>query len=246
MQAWSDINTTDPQSGTFTLGGADFPAGTGQVYQILWCPTARPAEESGGTKGSAIDKAVRTNTNCYMRGLKERIEIKTNSSLSWQWRRICFTMKGDTINLGNNDPDTSEVARQTVNGMMRLMTIDNTTLSRANDVVFKGENAVDWLNHFIAPVDTRKVSLKYDRTRVIRSGNDAGVIQMYKQWMPMNKNIYYEDEESGDQTNPSMFSVENKQGMGDYYIYDIFYPNGGTSTDSLAVDIEARLYWHEK
>lgn len=246
MQSYTDITATNPQSDVFNNGSAEFPAGTGTVYQVLWCATARPAEESGGTKGSAIDKMIRTNTNCYMRGLKERLEIKTNSPLSWQWRRICFTIKGDTLNFGNEDPATSEVARQISSGMQRLQTIDDGTISRAANLVFKGTNGADWTNHFIAPIDKTRVTVYSDTTRVIRSGNGQGTIQMYKRWYPMNKMLYYDDEEAGDQMNPAMFSVESKAGMGDFYIYDIYYPNGGTSTDTLSVDIEARLYWHEK
>lgn len=242
MQVWSDTQTP----GTFVLGGAVIPAGTGAVYQFLWCPTARPGETSTGIDGSAIDKAVRTNTNCFMRGVKENVSLRTNSGVAWRWRRICFTMKGDTLNFGDNDPDTSNVARQTSSGMMRLVHQDLATIDRVTQVVFRGQNQTDWVNHFIAPIDTRKISLKFDRTRVIQSNNDSGTVRYYKDWFPMNKNIYYDDQENGDQTFPSMFSVENKQGMGDYYIYDIIEPQGGDSTDAIEFEPQARLYWHEK
>lgn len=246
MQSYTDITATNPQSDVFNIGAAVFPAATGTVYQTVWCATARPAEESGGTRGSAIDKMVRTNTNCFMRGLKERIEIKTNSPLSWQWRRICFTIKGDTINFGNADPTQSEVMRQTSAGMTRLQTIDDGTISRVTDLVFKGTNGADWTNHFIAPIDKQRVTVYSDKTRIIRSGNSQGVIKMYKEWYPMNKMLIYDDEEAGDQMNPAPFSVEGKAGMGDFYVYDILYPNGGASGEELAMDIESRLYWHEK
>ena len=63
----------------------------------------------------------------------------------------------------------------------------------------------------------------------------------------MNKNIYYEDEELGSVMNESPFSVENKQGMGDYYICDIFQSNrGATSADDLTFNPQGRYYWHEK
>lgn len=242
MQVWSDTETP----GTFVLGGAVIPAGTGAVNQFLWCATARPAESTLGVAGSAIDKAIRTNTNCFMRGLKENVSLRTNSGLAWRWRRICFTMKGDTLNFGVNDPDTSNVARQTSNGMMRLVHEDLSTIDRVTQVVFRGQNQTDWVNHFIAPIDTRKINLKFDRTRVIQSNNNSGTVRYYKDWFPMNHNIYYDDEENGDKTNVNMFSVENKQGMGDYYVYDIFEPQGGTSEDAIQFEPQARLYWHEK
>lgn len=241
MQQWSDDGSTG-----LTKGPARIIAGTGTVVQAIWCATARPAEDSEGTKGSAIDKCVRTNTTCYMRGLKERIELRTNSGTSWQWRRITFSVKGEAINLGLFDPGTSPVARQTSEGMIRLFISDSTVIDRTTDLVFKGTNGTDWSNHFIAPTDQRRVTVHSDITRVIKSGNDSGTVMMMKRWYPMNKNLYYQDEESGDETNTGMFSQNSKGGMGDYYVYDLFYPNGGTSADELSVDCEARLYWHEK
>lgn len=242
MQSWSDTETPD----TFVLGGATIPAGTGVVNQYLWCATARPAETTTGVPGSAMQKPVRTNTRCFMRGLKEKIGMRTNSGLGWRWRRICFTIKGDTLNFGNNDPDTSQVFRQTSNGMMRLITMDLSTVDRVTQIVFRGQNQTDWSNHFIASIDQNKITVYSDKTRVIQSNNESGTIRYYNEWYPMNKNLVYDDEENGDKINPSSFSVEGKAGMGDYYVYDIIEPQGGSATDSLTFDPQARLYWHEK
>lgn len=245
MQQFSDLGNP----GVYTNGPAVITAGTGTVEMAVWCPTARSPNLTGtGVTGSKYDKAIRTNTNCFMRGLKETVELKTNSGLAWQWRRICFTLKGDTLNLGINDLGTSPVARETSDGTVRLLHGDSTTVSRAVDLVFKGENGVDWSNHFIAPLDTKKIKVYYDRTRNLMGGNARGHVHTFKQWYPMNKNLYYEDDEIGDEMQDALFSVENRQGMGDYYIYDLFYAptTGGTETDTLSVQMNARLYWHEK
>lgn len=246
MAAWSDVTPSNPESGTFTMGGASFPAGTGGTFIMVWSPTARPAEQNTGTPGAAIDKMVRTNSTCFARGVKESIVLQTNSGLSWMWRRICFTLKGTAINDGNSDPATSEVFRQTSSGMMRLMTHDDATIGRLLPLLFRGQQGTDWQNFFLAKVDTMQVGLKYDRTRVINSGNDTGKTIRMSLWHAMNKNIYYRDDENGDLMTPNAWSVESKQGMGDYYIVDIVQSNGGDSVETLNMDINARYYWHER
>ena len=242
MQSWSNIETP----GTFVLGGATYSGGTGAVFQTVWCPTARPAESYTGITGSPLQKQIRQNSNCFMRGVKESIMANTNSGITWKWRRICFTMKGDTVNQGNPDPDTSSVFRQTSNGMMRLWTQEAGTIGAVNAVVFKGQNGTDWSDHFAAKTDSTQVTVKFDKTFIISSGNSQGVVRKMKLWHPMNKTLIYEDDENGDVMTPSPFSVESKAGMGDYYIYDIVEPNGGTSEDTLVLDSQATLYWHER
>ena len=248
MTNWTDITQANPQSGVFSTGSAVMNGGTGTIYQTVWCPTARPAEDDTGTKGSAIDKATRTNTNCYMRGVKENIQFEVLGGGSWTWRRICFRLKGDTINLANPDPATSPVFRQTSNGMMRLMTIDNTVIDRVTDTIFRGEFSVDYTSVTNAKTHSNRAQIVYDRTRIINNGNNKATARNYKMWHAMNKSLVYEDRESGDIMNPAPFSVEGPAGMGDYYIYDIFQSNVGgvADTDVLFFEPQATLYWHER
>jgi len=245
---WTDITQADPESGVFNIGSATFNGGTGVYYQTVWCPTARPAEDISGVKRSAIDKASRTSTDCYMRGVKEQILFETIGGASWSWRRICFTVKGDSVNLANTDPTTSEVARITSNGMMRLMTQDPTTFDAASDLVFEGTFNQDWFSPIIAKTTGRKVTIHYDKLRTINGGNAKATARRFNIWHPMNKNLFYEDFESGGAMNPSMFAVEGPKGMGDYYIYDIFEANTGAvaDTDVMQFTPQATLYWHEK
>jgi len=241
MLSYSDVETP----GTFVQGGATLPGMTGTFFTFTWIATARPAENFTGTKGSKVDVSTRTNQTIFARGLKEKIRLSTTGNAGWQWRRVCFTMKGDAIVGGNSDPTTSEFFRITSNGMVRLVhqDPDASTIER----LFRGQQTQDWDNPLQAPIDTRNVTLKYDKVRTIQSGNGVGVTRYYNLWHPMNKNILYEDEESGDAMFTSPLSVESKAGMGDYYVVDFFVQNpGGTTADTLQFQPNATFYWHEK
>lgn len=63
----------------------------------------------------------------------------------------------------------------------------------------------------------------------------------------MNKNLVYDDDESGDQEATSYQSVESKAGMGDYYVLDLIQAgSGGGTGDVILVQANSTLYWHEK
>jgi len=63
----------------------------------------------------------------------------------------------------------------------------------------------------------------------------------------MNKNLVYDDDESGDNETTNYYSVDSRAGMGDYYIYDIITPGaGGVASDQILLTSNASLYWHEK
>lgn len=116
-----------------------------------------------------------------------------------------------------------------------------------NAILFKGSQGVDWLDPILAPVDTSRVDLKYDKTQRLCSGNQSGMFKEVKLWHPMNKNLTYQDDESGEVMTTSVFSVDDKRGMGDYMVLDLFSSLLGTSTsDILSVTYQASLYWHEK
>lgn len=242
MQTWSDTDTP----GTFVTGAAKLAAATGAFYQIVWIPTARPAEDSIGIQGFKAEVMTRTNQNIYAVGVKERIRLETAGGKGWQWRRICFTMKGDDITGGNNDPTSSNYFRITSDGMMRLIHADSN--STVSDLIFEGDQGRDWENPLQAKLDRRRVTVKYDRVRTIQSGNESGVNRFYNLWHPMRKNIVYGDEQQGEDMFHSPMSTTSKAGMGDYYIVDYFYNNLGSVSgeDDLNFQSNATFYWHEK
>lgn len=234
-----------------TAGATYVNGGSGGVY--VWCPTARDMTDSSGGANTVTSSMQRTSTTCFMRGLSERIDIQSSSALPWKWRRICFTLKdsillstgtGATLQYRGYLESSDGYARPWVNAQVNN---DVGAQSVLQGVLFQGKQNVDWSDFIMAKVDTRRVDLKYDVTRVIQSGNDNGVFKKYSHWHGMNNNLVYNDDEDGDVTQSSNFSVTDKRGMGDYIIYDIFTAHAtGSATDILKIQSESTLYWHEK
>lgn len=232
----------------YGTGGAVLEGTT--LYVMPFCATARPGTGSNGVQGSPLDNAMRTSTTCFMRGLKENIEVITNNGRAWQWRRICFTLRGEFLTGAVSTGYRLDTL--TGNGNVRLLNswgngFTDAHLASLADILFKGTQLTDWTDPFTAPVDTKRVGLKYDRTRIIQSGNEQGVLRKFKIWHPMNKNLVYADEENGDDEITNKYSVDAKPGMGDYFVVDIIKAGlGGTTTDRMAFTPQASLYWHEK
>lgn len=247
MISYTNVTLANPQGGTtYTATGAVMPAT--QQYIFPWCATARNADNATNVRGTVTDVAARTAQTCFMRGLSENIEITTNDGLPWQWRRICFTLKGTgmtSIITGTG----MGLAVETNNGWLRVVNTayGNTAVGGLQSLLFRGAAGVDWSNIMTAPCDNTNVSIKYDKTCTISSGNEDGMIRNYRRWHPMNKNLVYNDDEQGGTESFSAYSTTGKPGMGDYYVVDIFQPRtGGTSSSQLRFEPSAKLYWHEK
>lgn len=223
------------------------------TYLFPWIPTWR----DNVRQGTKYDTGVRTSTTCYMRGLKETIRLSTNDGTQWLWRRVCFTWRGSELYSQSQAGQTFAVQVGNAPGQRfaRLVNdFNNATgtpqIAARNAVIgllFRGQAGLDWVNYFSAPIDTSLVTLKYDKTTSIQSGNSNGKQRVYSRWHPMNKNLVYADDESGDTTVPVGGSTRAKSGMGDYYVIDMFSSAAPQSDASaLAFAPEATLYWHEK
>ncbi|QCW23676.1 MAG: capsid protein [Gemycircularvirus mouti1] len=248
MISYTNVTASTPQGGTtYANTGAVMPAT--QQYIFLWIPTARDlTRDVGGSRGLISDEATRTAHTCFMRGLKENIEITTNDGLPWQWRRICFTFKAGTL-IGSSTGIGMQVAIQTSSGWTRVVNTlyGNPAVGGLQSALFRGAAGVDWSNIMTAPTDTTNFSIKYDKTVSISSGNEDGCIRNYRRWHAMNKNLVYNDDEQGGSETQQSYSTGSKPGMGDYYIVDIFQPRtGGTASSVLRFEPTATLYWHEK
>lgn len=217
---------------------------------FLWCATARDnSNSSSGFRGTPYDLSCRTSTTPYMVGLKEAIEIQVSTGMPWQWRRICFTYKGP---LGLTYDSGTTVATETSNGWVRV--VNQITGDQGGgqqyilfEKLFKGQNTVDWNDVMTARVDNTRVTLKYDNTCNLASGNEDGFIRKYNRWHSMRKTLVYDDDELGGGTTSRNFSTEGKAGMGDYYVVDLFRARtGSTTSDQLSFRPESTLYWHEK
>jgi len=222
--------------------------------KLLWCPTNMDLTLSG-TIGSVSEDATRTSTLCYMKGLAENIRIQTSSGLPWFWRRICFTSRDiDFQRLATADTPIQLVDPfiETSNGFQRLafnqlINAMPGTVAAQENVIFKGTVNLDWDDAIIAPLDTGKISVKYDKTYRFTSGNANGQVKELKLWHGMNKNLLYADDESGGTKVTTYGSVTGNQGMGNYYVYDIIQAGtGATAGDLMEVRFNSTMYWHER
>jgi len=217
---------------------------------LLWCATARDLDDTAGNINVRVNETARTSVTPYMVGLREKVEIQLSSGLPWQWRRICFTYKGP---LGGADssssfqPYTESTAgyRRTVNSVQG----DRNAGQQYSlyEILFAGQNASDWLDPMIAKTDQTRVTVKYDRTRTIASGNDRGMVRKFNMYHPMGATLAYNDDERGGNMASSPYSVESKVGMGDYWVVDLIRSRfGAATTDQMIFSPSATLYWHEK
>lgn len=248
MVSFTNTTAADPFSTVYSATGAvmRFPIGQinpGSEFFYVWNATARPGETSTGQRGSKMDTSLRTSESIYAKGLRERITVETNNSAPWEWRRICFTSKDD---FGEREPDTATFFRRTSAGMVRMLS----ALSEGiylQDELFEGQRNVDWLSVFTAPVSNKNFTIRYDRTRTIRSTNNSGTIRNFKLWHPMESNIAYQEEQQGENMTDSSVSVTGRYGMGNYYVVDMFRKHGNNDDQStLTFTPEATFFWHEK
>jgi len=228
-----------------------------QLTVLGWIATARDNEvqSTPPVVGNIINEACRTATRCFMRGLKENIEITTSSGAAWRWRRICFTFKSNEIVRNEANPNgVSQLWFEDSSGYRRGLFSLTSANSEAvavfgnlQTLLFKGALGIDYDSFMTAPLDTRRVNPKYDKIRTIKSGNQNGTVKEYREWYPMNKNLVYDDDENGDLESLSFISTSGKEGMGDYYVVDFFAPVAtALASDALIFDPTATLYWHEK
>lgn len=252
MLTVSNTNTAG-QSVTPAVNSAYVNATTGGIF--VWCATARDLSPGNqGASSTVTQEASRTATSCYMRGLSEKIRVQTSSGIPWFHRRICFTYKGAEPFRTTYTGDTGgpQWMSETSRGIGRLWfnaQINNTPnyLNNILSILFKGTEGQDWNDALTAPVDNRRVTLKFDKTWTLQSGNNNGVIRERKLWHGMNRTLVYDDDEGGAFETQSNFSVDSKAGMGDYYVIDILIAgSGGATTDIVRLDSTSTLYWHEK
>lgn len=231
---------------------------TGNVSQhtFLWCATARSLSTAGAGANQVIDTADRTAQTCFIRGLSEKMRIQTSTACPWMWRRICFTVRGSSATtvfsdtspnfpiVNYFDSGTYGMARLWQNQAINTMP---KTIIQQQELIFKGAAALDWNDAITAPVDTSRITVKYDKVFKLHTGNQSGYFGDKNFWIPLNQNLTYDDDETGAATNTRYFSEAGKAGMGDLFVYDIFEPGyGGTNTDILSINSNATLYWHER
>lgn len=239
-----------------TIAGGTSGATLGLVH---FRPTAMDLNDNNTNPNSIVNQATRTSSVCYMKGFAENIRIETSTGNPWFHRRICIASRDPSFT-SRNPGDASGTERdyaaagaiETSNGFQRLAsnvlldTLTNTYTTWLA-IIFKGTQGLDWDDFVTAPIDTTRVDLKFDKTWVYRSGNQSGVLKERKLWHPMNKNLYYDDDEAGAGETTATYSVRDKRGMGDYHIFDFFSQgSSGQTADLLKIRYTSTMYWHEK
>lgn len=256
MLQWANTSTVD--GGSVTIGPGPLIVNASSAF-CIFSPTAMDLSDGTGAVGAISEQAVRTSTTAYMKGFKEKIRIQTSSGIPWFWRRITFCARRPTIFNQFNSADTPTQTNNgntsyvdTTNGLERLYfnlasNASPATRNAIYTILFKGAANKDWADVLTAPVDTNRVDLKSDRSYTIKSGNQSGTVRDFSLYYPMNKNLVYDDDESGDTEVASYTSVQDKRGMGDYYILDLFFTGtGATSSDLLQLTSTSTMYWAEK
>jgi len=253
MLSFANTNSSGASVSAVAVGGL-YVNGTTPYAMTVFCPTARSLT-TGGATNLLVDQADRTSTTCYIRGYRENLRIQTSSPLPWLWRRIVFTTKGPTFYLGST-ADTPTIKftpyADTSIGMSRLwfnLQVNNSpaTIKQMNTIIFKGQQDQDWNDVITAKVDPSRISVMSDRTVPIKTGNSNGHFSERKLWYPVNKNLVYDDDESGAAVASTYYSTDAKPGMGDMYVVDYISPGvGATGSDVINFNATATMYWHEK
>lgn len=242
--------------GPLVMGGGASIAPAFGMHIVPWLATARDLDNSAGG-GLPAQMAQRTATSCFMRGLRETIRLSTSTSSPWEWRRVCFTLKGNPVTVVNSTGVLVPYWYETApDGWIRLA-LDLTASSATSDQlaiaaqlvthIFEGTYGSDFSDILTAKLDTTKISVRYDHTTNIQSSNNSGTQNVFKRWHGMNHNLIYEDTENGALMTEGITSTEGRPGMGDFYVVDFFKPHpSATASDQLSFQPQATLYWHER
>lgn len=253
MLGWS--NTTNAGLTRPTAIGDHYVAGNGSSITVFASTSQDLYINDSGNVGTVSTESTRSATTCYIRGLSEHLRIQTNTGLPWYWRRIVFTAKDAQFLFLTGQSGEIQQPRAFIDssaGMGRswfniTLNNNNARVAAFESTLFRGVAGTDWNDALTATVDTRRVTLKYDKTVMIKSGNASGALTSRKLWHPYNSNLVYDDDENGGAENSSYSSVTSKAGGGDMIVVDYIVPGvGGTASDLLALKSSSTLYWHEK
>lgn len=253
---------TDTIRGNVHVRGGTAGVSTGNGALFIWSPTARPINDNTNSENTRASRDV------YHKGYLERLLVETNSGAPFFWRRIVveskapfqFSYSADTTIDPPPRIDFDPWLDNPGGGMARFWynqfgnksdPSDNRISTYIADMygqLFAGAANIDWHDTQTAKVDTDRFTLKYDRVRIIRSGNAEGAVSRFNFYLPMEATMYYDHDETGGGTSIQSYqATQAKKGMGNLYIIDII--EGGFSsddTDVLRITPESCAYWHER
>lgn len=217
----------------------------------LFVPNART------TRTSITNPAVRNASDIFAVGYKERVLLTINGGGTLMWRRVVFYLKGEDLRQAMDSSEAGNIPQQLYNqttegGCRRVIgPLEGTTNAREElqAYMFRGQMDLDWNNELTAPLDTRRITVKSDRTMTIRPGNDTGASRLYKFWYPIRRTISYEDDLESDVVGDRPFSTAGLRGIGDMYIMDAMsFVTDQTEApySSYTFSPEGSFYWHER
>jgi len=211
------------------------------------------------------DKFEQTNTrgssDVFIRGFKERLRFVTSDGNPWVWRRICFSYYDAEDDFQYFDTSDDTVKQyppfnyNTTRGYERLwMRIGGVATTIQEDAIrgklydhlFRGKKGFDWDNELTAPTDPQAVKIWYDKTTIIRSGNETSVMKFTPRWHGIGKRLIYSDRDAGGDQDASYKSETSRVSMGDYIIMDMFVSSPVDENVLLSIGSDATFYWHER
>lgn len=211
--------------------------GSDRVTFLLWRPTALTFDTDLTTDSARNAQTI------FWRGIREHAEVVSNSGAAWRWRRIVFSTKVYLPGLISNVETSNGFPR----AMIEMSGSDPITLrNQLEALIFQGQAGQDWVNVFHGKLDNNRIRVHFDRTRHLQSGNDRGKFYTFKQWIPLNKNMMYDDDERGKDESAQTFASQGIGGLGDVYVYDMFECTTSDASFQLSFNPQATLYWHER
>lgn len=219
--------------GSFTTA----PGGAGI---FVFCPTYRRLEAV--TVGEQLaSRAGRTATQCFAKGIKETINFNVQGPSPVRWRRMVVSLQNALIPISHYQAFSSTL------GYSRPM--DNLAASpdfvALTAAIFEGTQNNDWFNIFDAKLDTNLLRVHQDRNIIVNNGNQTGSTRIIKNWIPINKNLRYGDDEFGEDMISTGLAAPTRGNLGNVFIIDFFEPTIGTDT-VINFNPHTTYYWHEK
>ena len=195
----------------------------------------------------------RTEDTVFHVGYREDIEFRLTGLSTWQWRRVVFRMKGDTIQKMYDEGMSGDAANGAqlawrgtkedesyARGYKRVLgRISGSTADSLAGLIFEGKVNVDWRSVFEAPLNRRAIDVVHEETKMMTSRNPAGECFTLKRYYSGGKNMYYSPDGS--------FVEDSKPGLGDLYVADFLRcVIASQGTDTFTMVPIGTLYWHER
>lgn len=195
------------------------------VHTFLWAPTCMDL---------STDENHRNRRSVYWKGVNDVMNFTMTGTTVWQWRRVIVANAFRYPSAkSTKDPQTK----------YRALQVDPPDATAFFDDVFVGTINQDWVEPFSATTDKERFRVLFDKTRYFRPKTDGGDMATVRQYISLNMNMSYDDEEVGGTRQSSPWCTESSKN--NVYVFDMFQSNGKTNTP-LSVNANATLYWHER